>query len=90
MVNLNEAGSSRYLKAQFELEMTGGTAVDELGESKREVRDEVLRYLSGLAVADTLGEEGKAKIQAEIVARVDKLLGGGRVRRLFFIDFVVQ
>jgi flagellar basal body-associated protein FliL len=54
------------------------------------VRDEVLRYLSSLSVADTQGEAGKSKIQKEVVTRIDKELGGGRVRRLFFVDFMVQ
>ena len=90
VVNLNETGISRYLKASFELEMSGADAVTALDHAKRGVRDDLLRYLSSLTVADTLGEVGKAKIQDQIVARVDKHLGGGRVRKLFFTEFVVQ
>jgi flagellar FliL protein len=90
VVNLNETGNSRYLKAAFELEMTGEDAVAALNHAKRPVRDDLLRYLSSLSVADTLGETGKAKIQEQILARVDKHLGGGRVRKLFFTEFVVQ
>ena len=90
VVNLNEPGNSRYLKCTIELEVTGVKAVKEVTDNKRLVRDEILRYLSGLTVADTLGEQGKARIQTDVVSRVDRLLGGGRIRRLFFIDFVVQ
>jgi flagellar FliL protein len=90
VVNLNEAGSSRYLKATIELELTHKHAIDELDKAKRAVRDDVLRYLLGLSVADTLGEENKQKIQDNIVARIDKDLGGGRVKRIFFTEFVVQ
>ena len=90
VVNLNEVASSRYLKTTFELETTGEKAAEALNEDKRGVRDEVLRYLSSLSVADTLGETNKDKIQTEIVARVDKALGGGKVKRLYFSDFVVQ
>jgi flagellar FliL protein len=90
VVNLNEPGPSRYLKATFEAELASPKAVEELEKNKRIVRDEVLRYLSGLSVADTLGTENKEKIQHEIVTRADKALGGGRVKRVFFIDFVVQ
>jgi flagellar protein FliL len=90
VVNLNEPGNSRYLKATFELELSDGHAAEALEKDKRGVRDEVLRYLSGLTVADTLGAENKDKIRAEIVARVDKELGGGKVKKVFFNDFVVQ
>jgi flagellar protein FliL len=90
IVNLNEPDASRYLKATFELEVANAEVVGELDKLRRPVRDEVLRYLSSLSVADTQGEAGKAKIQHEVVARIDKQLGGGKVRRLFFVEFMVQ
>ena len=90
VVNLNEPNSTRYLKVAFELELAHAGAVEELDRSKKAVRDEVLRYLSGLAVADTMGEAGKSKIQNEILARIDHSLGGGKARRLFYTEFVVQ
>jgi flagellar FliL protein len=90
VVNLNEPGSSRYLKATFELELATPKAATALEKGKRAVRDDVLRYLSGLKVDDTLGEDNKAKIQQTLVARIDKLLGEGQVRRLYFNEFVVQ
>jgi flagellar protein FliL len=90
VVNLNEPGLSRYLKATFELELSSPKAIEELEKGRRVVRDEILRYLSGLSVADTLGTQNKEKIQSEIVSRADKALGGGKVKRVFFIDFVVQ
>jgi flagellar protein FliL len=90
IVNLNEPDASRYLKASFELEVANVEVIPQLEKMKRPVRDEVLRYLSSLSVADTQGEAGKAKIQKEVVARIDRQLGGGRIRRLFFVDFMVQ
>jgi flagellar protein FliL len=90
IVNLNEPDASRYLKASFELEVAAAEVIGQLEKMKRPVRDEVLRYLSSLSVADTQGEKGKSKIQQEVVARIDRLLGGDKVRRLFFVEFVVQ
>jgi len=90
VVNLNEPGQSRYLKATFELELSDSRAADALERDKKSIRDEVLRYLSNLTVADTLGAENKDKIRAEIVARIDKELGQGKVKKVFFNDFVVQ
>jgi|GEM_PF-2914498 len=90
VVNLNEPGSNRYLKTSFEVELTSDHALEEMNTNKRAVRDEILRYLSGLGVSATIGADGKAKIQEDIVARVDKVLGGGRVNHLYFSDFVVQ
>ncbi len=90
VINLNEPGSSRYLKTSFELEVESDKVAEQLTREKRAVRDELLRYLSGLTVADTLGEKSKTKIQEQALARLEKLLGAGKVRRIFFTDFVVQ
>lgn len=90
VVNLADQGVSRYLRATFELEVRDDKALEQLDKAKKVVRDELLRYLSGLTVADTLGEQGKTAIQEAILARLTKLLGEGRVRRLFFTEFVVQ
>ena len=94
IVNLNETDATRYLKATLEVEVSSATVVAELEKLKRPVRDELLRYLSSLSVADTQGEIGKAKIQQEVVSRLNRLLGkgdkGDKVRRLFFVEFMVQ
>ena len=90
IVNLNEEGSSRYLKVTFEIELLDEKAQKAFDLVKRVVRDEVLRYLSGLGVADTQGETGKMKIQSEVQARVTKAIGEGKVTHVFFTDFVVQ
>ena len=90
VVNLNEPGSTRFLKANFEVQVLTLHAQEELLHNKRSVRDDLLRYLSGLTVADTLGEAGKAKIRDEVTARIDKALGGGRVHKVYFTEFVVQ
>jgi flagellar basal body-associated protein FliL len=91
VVNLNEATSSRFLKAGFELEVVDESTVKALENNKRAVRDEVLRYLSGLTVADTLGEDNKAKIGETLVARIDKTLGGhNMVKKMYFSEFMVQ
>jgi flagellar FliL protein len=91
VVNLNEPGSTRYLKTSFEIEVRDANVATDLTNLKRIVRDELLGYLSSLNVAATLGEAGKAKIREQILATTDKILGGGgRARRVYFIDFVVQ
>jgi flagellar basal body-associated protein FliL len=90
VVNLNEPNSTRYLKVGFELELSGAAVVEELARVKKVVRDEVLRYLSSLSVADTMGEENKTRIQNEIMKRIEHVLGGGKARRLYYTEFVVQ
>ena len=90
VVNLNEPGSNRYLKATFEIEMMTAHSASDLKASKRNVRDEIFRYLSSLSVSDTLGEPSKARIQREVLSRIEREVGRGEVKKLFFTEFVVQ
>jgi flagellar FliL protein len=89
VVNLDEPGTSRYLKVTLELELMPHSE-EVLTKSKQLVRDTILNYLSGLHVKDTLGAGAKDKIRNELMAKLAKLLGPERVRRMFFVDFVVQ
>jgi flagellar FliL protein len=89
VVNLDEPGTSRYLKITLELELMGhGEEV--IVKSKQLVRDTILSHLSGLHVKDTLGAEAKDKIRTDLMTKLVRLLGPDRVRRMFFVDFVVQ
>jgi flagellar protein FliL len=89
VVNLDEPGTSRYLKVTLEMELFphGDQA---LAKSKQLVRDTILSHLSGLHLKDTLGAEAKDRIRTELMAKLSKLLGPDKVRRMFFQDFVVQ
>jgi flagellar FliL protein len=91
VVNLNEPGSNRYLKASVEVEVTDTPAAEDLKMHKRAVRDDLLRYLSSLKVDDTLGEANKAKMEQQMLARIDKQIGEKkRVHRVFFNDLMIQ
>ncbi len=89
VVNLNEA-TARYVKVTLQLELTGEPATVNLEKGKQLVRDQVLSYLSGLKVADTLGEAAKDHMKEELLQRIVGALGKGNVKRVFFSEFVVQ
>jgi flagellar FliL protein len=89
VVNLDEPGTARYLKVTLQLELLHDAEAS-LTKSKELVRDAILGYLSGLHVKDTLGAEAKDKIRGELMARLEKLIGPNKVRRMFFQEFVVQ
>jgi len=90
VVNLDEPGTSRYLKVTLEMELKPGGGEETLVKSKQLIRDTILSHLSGLHVKDTLGAEAKDKIRGDLLAKITKLLGPEKVRRMFFQDFVVQ
>lgn len=90
VVNLNEAGSNRYLKATFEIEVRDQKAADAVTKAKSVVRDDILRYLSELRVADTLGATNKQRILDEVKDRLEAVVGKRKIERAFITEFVVQ
>jgi flagellar FliL protein len=89
VVNLDEPGTSRYLKCTLQLELMPESEAT-IEKSKQLLRDAILSYLSGLHVKDTLGAEAKDHIRTDLLTKVTSLVGANKVRRLFFQEFVVQ
>lgn len=90
VVNLDEPGTSRYLKLTIQFELISVEAEAVITKSKQVIRDAVLSHLSGLKHADTLGAKAKESLRTAIMEKVEKCVGPNQVRRMFFQEFVVQ
>jgi len=90
VVNLDEPGTARYLKMTVQLELVNEKDGEEIEKSKQVIRDEVLSYLSGLHIKDTLGATAKDTIREALMKRLEAVVGEHKVRRMFFQEFMVQ
>ncbi len=90
VVNLDEPGTSRYLKLTIQLELISPEAEAVITKNKQVMRDAILSHLSGLKHADTLGSKAKELLRTAIMEKVEKTIGPNHVRRMFFQEFVVQ
>ena len=90
VVNLNEPQGRRFLKAVIEAELESEKVREDLTREERPIRDAILRYLSSLKVSDTMGEEAKVSIQQQLVERMNQKLGEGKVKNVYFAQFVIQ
>lgn len=90
VVNLDEPGQSRYLKVTMQFELVAHEAEALIEKNKQVIRDAVLSHLSGLKLADTLGAAAKDKLRADVMKKVEEIVGEHKVRRMFFQEFVVQ
>jgi flagellar protein FliL len=90
VVNLDEPGTARYLKMTVQLELVNEHDGEAIEKSKQVIRDEVLSYLSGLHVKDTLGATAKDTIREALMKRIEAVVGEHKVRRMFFQEFMVQ
>ena len=90
IVNLQEREGERYLKVTIELEMEQDTLTDELTKRTPQIQDTVISLLSSKSYEEISSLSGKQVLKAEIKARVNRLLTTGRIRRVYFTEFVVQ
>lgn len=90
VVNLSDPGGKRYLKTKISLEYTGAELTDELKLRQPQLRDVVLLLLSSKTLEEIQGTEGKIILRRELVLRINQVLQKGKVRNLYFTEFVIQ
>ena len=90
IVNLNEPGGTRYLKATFYMEVSSKAVEKEIEKVKIPIKDTLIEYLSSLTLSETQTIDAKRKIKVAIINMVNRFLTKGRIRNIYFTEFVVQ
>ncbi len=89
VVNLSDPTGKRYLKLGMEVEVNQDVSASIKGQSAK-IRDAVIVLLAGKTFADISSAEGKVLLKAEVAARLNQILGGAYVVRVYFTEFVVE
>lgn len=89
-VNLLSESGRRYLKVEMNLEIGGEELSPELEEKKPIFRDIIIRQLSSKSLEEISTLKGKDKLKEEIVRELNTRLKDGKVKNVYFTDFVVQ
>lgn len=89
-VNLLSESGRRYLKCEINLEMGGEELSPELEEKKPIFRDIIIRILSSKSLEEISTVKGKEKLKEQIVNDINMRLKDGKVKNVYFTDFVVQ
>jgi len=90
VVNLADPMGRRYLKTTLDVEVAGADAAKELTESMPKVKDTLLLLLSSKSFEDISSMDKKLELKNEIVDRLNLIIGKGKVRNVYFTEFVVQ
>jgi len=91
IVNLIDDGRGpRYLKTEIEFELESPDVETELKGRLSQIRDEILMLLTSKRVTDVETADGKRILKDEIFTRVNKILVTGRIKRVYFTEFVIQ
>jgi flagellar FliL protein len=90
IVNLVSDTGRRYLKTTIVLECVDETAIPELDQKITVVKDVIMTILSAKTVDEVQSRKGKEKIKGQIAYEINEFLEEGRIKHVFFTDFVVQ
>jgi len=90
IVNLADAGGSRYLRVTMDLELTSSQLEDELKMRLPQVKDSILMILPTKQFVDISSVEGKVALRNEIIAALNEYLTNGKISNIYFKEFVVQ
>lgn len=90
LTNLADEGGRRVLRTAVELLVRDSKTLQELRDRQTEVRSEILALLRGMRLAELEGEAGMTRVAAQLVDRINALLGRPGVLKAFFTDFIIQ
>lgn len=90
IVNLIGDRGKNYLKAKIELELDSEKTTAEVNARLPQIRDSILTLLSSKSNEDINSLEGKYQLRAEILTTINQYLKTGKIRNVYFTDFIVQ
>ena len=90
IVNLAGSGGSRFLKVNVSLKMSAPEVHLELRKNILKLTDSILLLLSSKSFEDVYSIQEKAKLEDEIMARVNQFLTAGQVKGVYFTEFIIQ
>jgi len=90
VVNLADPLGRRYLKLSMDVELLNKGAAEKIKKNESKVRDAVILLLSSKTFADLSSMESKLALKDEIVSRLNQIVGGSMVLRVYFTEMVVQ
>lgn len=90
VVNLADPLGRRYLKLTMDVEVSDEKAVAELKANESKIRDAVILLLSSKSFQELSTIESKIMLKKQLVERLNQVLGGPKVLRVFFTEMVVQ
>lgn len=89
-VNLNDAGGKRFLKLVMSVEAETPELVEEINKKMPQFRDMILLLLSSLSYDDIATLDGKLRLRNQMLNRLNTQLSSGKVKNIYFSEFVVQ
>ena len=89
-VNLKSDAGRRYLKVTLSLELEGEELSIELDANAPVLRDRIIRILTSKTLEEISSKKGKQKVSTQIMDTLNAMLSDGRIKGIYFTEFVIQ
>lgn len=90
LVNLYDPLGRRYVKLDIELELISPEVASEIEAQNARIRDAMIMLLSSKTYQELSTQEGKHILRNEILDRVNQILTGPKVVRVYYVNLVIQ
>ena len=90
IVNIISADVSHYVKASLTVELTNEDVKGEVEQRMPQVRDAVLLLIGNKTYEELQDLQGKRQLKAELTSKINSFLQTGKVKSIYFTNFVVQ
>ncbi|WP_321367218.1 flagellar basal body-associated FliL family protein [uncultured Desulfuromusa sp.] len=90
IINILDDEESRYLKAAITLEVDSEEASMEINSRMPQLKDAILLLIGNKTFGELNDLQGKIQLRAELINKINSILLKGKVKRIYFTDFVVQ
>lgn len=90
VVNIISGDSPHYVKASLTVELSNEDVQPEVVQRMPQVRDAVLLLIGNKTYEELQDLQGKRQLKAELKSKINSFLQSGKVRAIYFTNFVVQ
>jgi flagellar FliL protein len=89
IVNLADK-QTRFLKASIALELEEKKAANHLEKALPRIRHTILILLTSKCYNDIKDHTGKKLLRQQIIHQINNCLGPGKIRQVYFTEFIIQ
>jgi len=90
IVNIISEDGRHYVKAALTIELDKEEALEETNKRMPQIRDAILLLVGNKTFEELQDLQGKKQLKAELVSKINSFLQTGKVKAIYFTDFVVQ
>jgi len=90
VVHLRDPETDRYAKMTIDLELKAEKDKAAFSAKMPAIRETLITYFSDLTINDLRGSEALGRTKRDLLARIDEVVPGKRIKALILSDFVAQ